>query len=107
MNSTVFLVAEIRASKRALARELERIVGTCAQDVGLTVVTRARAPRDHAGEANITLHVPAEAAAQQHPVWCLACRLACFCADARVSVLVLSQSAFLRRVRRERVVRTA
>jgi hypothetical protein len=44
----------------------------------------------------LTLHLPAELAVSQHPVWCLACRLACFCPDARVSVLVRGEASFAR-----------
>jgi hypothetical protein len=91
----------------AEARALAQIVATCATDVGIVVETRARAPRKHVGPALVTLHLPAEFAANQHPAWCLACRLACFCADARVSVLVHSELTFTRAIRRRRLSRSA
>lgn len=57
-----------------------------------------------AEEPVLTLHLPAELAATQPQVWCLACRLACFCPDARVSVLVLG-AAFSGQTQRARKVR--
>lgn len=80
------LLCEILVGRRANARNLGAIAATCAKDLNLPLRTRwvASAP----AVAAITLHLPADLAATQHPVWCLACRLACFCPQARVSVLV-------------------
>jgi hypothetical protein len=107
MNTTLLLLADISAPRLADARSIAKIVATCATDVGVAVQTTAHAPRKHVGAANITLHLPAEFAADQHPAWCLACRLACFCPDTRVGVLVHSESAFQRVVRQHRLAQTS
>ncbi|MBE2212368.1 MAG: hypothetical protein IAE82_00745 [Opitutaceae bacterium] len=80
------LRCEIHASKR-LAPILSNIVQTCARDLGqpVAVVLTARA---NATIPVITLVLPAEVVIEPHQAWCLACRVACFCPDARVSVLV-------------------
>jgi len=80
------LRCEVRASKR-LAPMLARIVQTCANDLGQPVDTSI----EQAGNATVplvTLILPAEVVVEPHQAWCLACRVACFCPDARVSVLV-------------------
>ncbi|MET0261256.1 MAG: hypothetical protein ABW223_00045 [Rariglobus sp.] len=95
MPSIDAIVCEIIASRAAKAAALAEIAATCARDVGqkvifkTLVVSPAKAP-----EPVLTVHLPVEFAASQHQVWCLACRLACFCPDARVSVLVRGESAF-------------
>lgn len=80
------LRCEIRAT-RQLGPILTKIAKTCAADVGqpLELVTL---PNPSAAAPSITLVVPAELVLEPHQAWCLACRLACFCADVRVSVLV-------------------
>lgn len=103
------ILCEISAPRSSQAAVLAEIAGLCARDTGqrLIVKTPAIGPAAEGRDAVpvITLHLPAELAASQHPIWCLACRLACFCPDARVSVLV--QGAFAsgetgERVRRRR-----
>ena len=90
MNNTCSAVptihCEIHASKR-LAPILANIVQTCARDLGqpITIVPTARA---NATIPVITLVLPAELVIEPHQAWCLACRVACFCPDERVSVLV-------------------
>jgi hypothetical protein len=91
------VVCEITATQLPLASELARIARACAKDLGQKIsvctpkiATQAR----HSAEPVLTLHLSAELAAAQHPVWCLACRLACFCPTARVSVLVHGEKAF-------------
>jgi hypothetical protein len=91
------LLCEIDVTSRAEAKALAKIAQVCAHDVGLAVHVRTRrAPKRRTAPAEklITLHLPAELPASQHPVWCLACRLACFCPNARVSVLVSSRNLF-------------
>jgi hypothetical protein len=82
---------EIRAPSPMLA-DLERITRFCADEIGqsMEVLTREISH----GAPLITLHLPAEQAASQHHVWCLACRLACFCPNARASVLVRAETQF-------------
>ena len=101
------LLCEILAP-RPQAEALAEIVAVCARDVCLPVKVRTRSYRGAADEEPlVTLHLPVEAAASQHPVWCLACRLACFCPRARVSVLVKSESAFVHPQTRPRHTRSA
>lgn len=80
------LRCEIRASKR-LAPILASIVQTCAGDLGLLIVVE-RALAGNAAIPAITLTLPVERMIEPDQTWCLACRVACFCPDARVSVLV-------------------
>lgn len=87
------LRCEISTSTSAQASTLAQIVSACARDVAQPVAVETRRARS-ARTAVLTLHLPAALAATQHPVWCLACRLACFCPGARVSVLVECESAF-------------
>lgn len=94
---TPALVCEIRACEVAQAATFAEIANSLAIDVGQPIEVRivrlaraARLPR----ETTLTLHLPAALAATQSQVWCLACRLACFCPNARVSVLVQGEAAF-------------
>lgn len=82
---------EIHAPNSALP-DLAAIVRFCAKELGYTLDLLTNEVR--AAEATITLHLSAEEAAAQHPVWCLACRLACFCPNARVSVLIRAGTEF-------------
>lgn len=86
------LTCEIHAGPAAAA-DLAEIVRFCAREIGQPVELIARHAR---GEPAVVLQLSAEQAAAQHPVWCLACRLACFCPNARVSVLVQAPGAFAR-----------
>jgi hypothetical protein len=87
------LDCEIAAASNEAAAELQRIAQVCAKDVGVEM-TFSRGPRRKRSMPPVfTLKMSASLAASQHPVWCLACRLACFCPQARVSVLVQSLAA--------------
>ena len=88
------IVCEILAPRAALASALAEIAAACAKDVGQAIELKTLRIGPAAKEPLLTLHLPAEVAASQHRVWCLACRLACFCPDARVSVLVRGENAF-------------
>lgn len=79
---------EIRSSSPAQLAGLAQIAGTCAADLGQRLELNPCAPESRKRESTITLHVSAEQTASDPDVWCLACRLACFCYEARVSVLV-------------------
>lgn len=87
-------LCEIIAPRVALARALAEIAATCARDVGQPIKLKSCGVRAAAHEPMLTLHLSAEVAASQHRVWCLACRLACFCPEARISVLVHGEGAF-------------
>jgi hypothetical protein len=84
------ILCEIHAPRSAQAAALAEIAAALARDVGqpLTVKTLAVGRPTAAAEPALTLHLPVELASSQHEVWCLACRLACFCPSARVSVFV-------------------
>ncbi len=96
------IVCEILAPLAAEAAALGAIAAACARDTGQPLTLKP-VPVDAPVRAPIlTLHLPAELAASQHEVWCLACRLACFCPQARVSVLVLGANSFGSTARRRR-----
>jgi hypothetical protein len=83
------LFCEIHAPRAAQAAALAEIAVACARDVGqpLLVKTLLIGGREKTTPV-LTLHLPVELAPSRHQVWCLACRLACFCPQARISVLV-------------------
>lgn len=82
---------EIRAPGK-VAADLTHIAEFCAGEIGLAIEVVTRDER--VSEPLVTLHATPEQAVSQHPIWCLVCRLACFCPQARVSVLVRAESAF-------------
>ena len=88
------IVCEIHAPRAAQAAALAEIATVCARDVGQRLIVRTLAIGVDGGEPALTLHLPVELAIDQHRIWCLACRLACFCPNARVSVLVRGEAAF-------------
>ncbi len=97
MPAAARITCEVTATRLPLAAELARIVHACAKDIGqkISVRTTTSAASVRRSAAPVfTLHLPAALAADQHPVWCLACRLACFCPTARVSVQVHGENAF-------------
>jgi len=87
------VLCEILAPRAAQAAAFAEIAATCARDTGQPLQIEAL-PARRVAEPVLTLHLPAALAAAQHPIWCLACRLACFCPDLRVSVLVEGSSHF-------------
>lgn len=99
------IVCEIVAAHAALASGLAEIAAACAKDVGQSIALKQLVIGSATTEPVLTLHLPAEQAASQHQVWCLACRLACFCPNARVNVLVRGETAF--REKPDRVRRRA
>ncbi len=94
MTPTSLIRCEINAAATGEGTALAGIARTCARDLAQPINIKIIPHLDAPPESLITLCLPAELAASQHPVWCLACRLACFCPDARVSVLVLGTDAF-------------
>ncbi|MBA3848848.1 MAG: hypothetical protein C0502_02485 [Opitutus sp.] len=87
------MLCEIRAATGALAAELEHVVTYCAAQAGIHA-TVLQLPSGGTGTAQITLRLPPEAAGPGERVWCLVCRLACLCPQARVGVLVQAAPAF-------------
>lgn len=90
------ITCEISAADRPMAGALAHIARTCAQDLRQPLRILQRCGSAPAATPVVTLHLPAALAASQNQIWCLACRLACFCPDARVSVLVSAASEFAR-----------
>jgi hypothetical protein len=88
------IVCVIVAANPKVAVQLAAITRVCAQDVGQPLVIKSQVKSANA--STVTLHLPAAVAIAQHAIWCLACRLACFCPDARVSVLVRAETTFAR-----------
>ena len=91
-HTSAVIICEISAPRSSQAAVLAEIAGLCARDTGQRLIVKTlaigAAAKGRDAVPVLTLHLPAELAASQHPIWCLACRLACFCPDARVSVLV-------------------
>lgn len=87
MNEASEIACDVIAVPGASA-VLQEIALQCAADVGQALVLNDVLPADPDIEPTIVLHLSAKQAASQHPVWCLACQLACFCPEARVSVLI-------------------
>ncbi|WP_138223103.1 hypothetical protein [Nibricoccus aquaticus] len=88
------IICEIHAPRSSQAAALAEIAAVCARDVGQALIARTLAIGADCVEPSLTLHLPVELAEAQHRVWCLACRLACFCPSARVSVLVRGENTF-------------
>jgi hypothetical protein len=88
------IICEIHVPRSSQAAALAEIATVCARDVGQPLIARTVAIGADCREPSLTLHLPVELAVAQHRVWCLACRLACFCPGVRVSVLVRGESAF-------------
>jgi hypothetical protein len=87
-------VCEILAPDPATRRALAATVRFCARSLGQALRLQARVARTPVAGGLLTLRLPIALAASQDRVWCLACRLTCFCPGARVSVLVTGESAF-------------
>lgn len=94
-------VCEIIAASIGQARTIARIAAACAFDVGQPLVIKTHRhrrttslPRTASPNPVLTLHLPAELAATPNAIWCLACRLACFCPSVRVNVLVRCEKSF-------------
>ncbi|HEU5080491.1 MAG TPA: hypothetical protein VFT72_14870 [Opitutaceae bacterium] len=92
--SSATLHCDIVAPSLGAARVLGKIARACAKDVGVKLQVHAEADLKSSAQKILTLEMSAEMAASQNPAWCLACRLACFCPDTRVSVLVRSEDSF-------------
>ena len=95
-NKKSLIKCEIVAISAAEAAALSAIAETCARDVGQRVEIQGQVAGPRLKESVLTFHLPVELAVGQSQIWCLACRLACFCPKARICVLVLGESAFTR-----------
>ncbi|RMH59073.1 MAG: hypothetical protein D6685_11465 [Bacteroidetes bacterium] len=84
----LILRCDIRAPSRDHADVLAEIARTCARDLGIGLRVRRCSPFHSGVNSTISVVITAADTINEPRVWCLACRLACFCHDARVSVLV-------------------
>lgn len=94
---TTPLTCEVHAPSAVKGQALTQIVESCSNELAQPIrVEQRRIPRNNRGSipTHIVLRLPAEVASSQHEAWCLTCRIACFCPDVRVSVLVLGADAF-------------
>lgn len=99
---------EVLAVSQDAANALRSVVRDCAAELGHDVVISARAPEPFQGFATVTLQLSTEAALEAPWVWSLTCRLASFCGDARVSVLVrCSETVWRPEPRRPRLALSA
>ena len=97
MTPSSLISCEIFAPAAAHRSVLAEIAKACANDVGQPITIKRcqlQASRTRPQQPTVTLYLPAALAATQNQIWCLACRLACFCPSARVSVLILAVDAF-------------
>ncbi|AHF94406.1 hypothetical protein OPIT5_14695 [Opitutaceae bacterium TAV5] len=86
---------DVLAPDQDTVRYLKDVAKVCARDVGVNLCLKPATGHDGVPAGGLfTLHLSPGQAVSQHAVWCLACRLACFCPDARVSVLVAASPAF-------------
>jgi hypothetical protein len=85
------ILCELHAPSARRSSGLVKIIAALGHDVGQLLRIKVLELRGGKAEqgASLTLHLPAELAASQHQVWCLACRLACFCPAVRVGVFVV------------------
>ncbi len=95
MSAADVILCEIHTPHAAQAGALAEVTTMVAASVGQPVIVKALVIGPATKEALLTLHLPPALAGAQHQVLCLACRLACFCPDARVSVLIRSETAFV------------
>jgi hypothetical protein len=94
MTSPASIRCEISARRPAQVGTLAEIARICADDLGQTLTIESGPAIRPDAPTLVTLHLPAALASSQHEVWCLACRLACFCPDARISVMVSASHLF-------------
>lgn len=92
---------EIVTSTSAAAASLAEIAAKCAHTTGHVLVPVKLEAQRPVKQPLLTLLLPLELAGAQNEVWCLACRLACFCPDARISVLVQAAEAFPKQKKRK------
>jgi len=88
------VVCEIRSTHASEAGILAEIAKTCARELAQPLLVKTVQAGQRVQDPLITLQLPVELAATQHEIWCLACRLACFCPSARVSVFVSASDLF-------------
>lgn len=92
MTDDTAIVCEIHSAADQSA-DLEYIVLFCARQAGLRLAVIAG--ETPSATPVVTLQLNSEQAAADRSVWCLVCRLACFCPQARVGAVVQAPSAFV------------
>jgi len=91
MGASASILCEIHAPDR-LATDLAWTVHFFAGQTGQSLT--AVASEDRVSEPAVTLHLQPGQNSPAHPVWCLVCRLACLCPQARVGILVHAADSF-------------
>jgi len=87
---------QIATASSAHGAELKRIAQQCAVDLGRALDCEVSLAAEQSAEPSLTLHMGADEAVAGDAGYCLACRLACFCPKARVSILISAVDAFPR-----------
>lgn len=73
--------------------DLASVVTFCSSQTGFAIEVVTHASSDP--KPVVTLHLAPERASADNPVWCLVCRLACLCPQARVGALIYAHGAFI------------
>ncbi len=81
---------KIKARSDHEAHDLRRILYYCAVDSG-TIITVQTLVVSGLNMPEMELSVLPEELVEYHSVWCLACRLSCFCPQVSVAVLIRSE----------------
>ncbi|MCH6256317.1 hypothetical protein MLD52_07140 [Puniceicoccaceae bacterium K14] len=84
---------EIVAKDEVQLYDLERITQRCAIDIKLSLpinILKSQADKTNT-ETRIDIFVPVELAVAYDAVWSLACRVACFCPQARITAQIQSE----------------
>ena len=94
VNHSPSIRCEVVSEDEKLRTDLSRIAKTCAIDLKLTfpleMLQRARRLDETETEAEINLSIPAKLALAHDSIWNLACRIACFCPQARITTRIES-----------------
>lgn len=85
---------EIIAHSWGAGLELQRIARHCGMDLGTSFDCKVRVDRNSGVPAHLTLKMDVAEIAESSTCHCLACRIACFCPKARVSVLISADRHF-------------
>ncbi len=85
----------IESASSEINKECARIVWQCALDSRVALdIKPAINMRLKEDELFLTLRLSPEEALKESASWCLACRLTCFCPNARVSILISASKCF-------------
>ncbi|MEM9157508.1 MAG: hypothetical protein AAGB46_00560 [Verrucomicrobiota bacterium] len=90
--SNLSIQCEITAADQSLRKELKQIARTCAIDLKLAypIETLERSPIAAGNAPEISFSIPAQLALACDAIWDLACRVALFCPNARITTQIES-----------------